>query len=87
MEKVYRYYEAITRKENYEFYAEAVRAHYVGICTQPAINRKHGSDMNSRWKKYIDNIHPDRLKKKAKKKKNPLMGVMSHPDSKVLIVE
>jgi hypothetical protein len=87
MEMVYRYYEAIARKESNVFYAEAIRAHYVSSCTIPAVSKKHGSDMRQAWKKYTEQIHPDKIKRKAKKKKNPLMGLMTHPDAKVLVVD
>ncbi len=86
-EEVFRLFEAIARKESTEFYAEAVRLHFVGMCTKPVASKKHGSDMRSDWKKYIKKLHPDNLKEKAKAKKNPLMGIMNDPKSKVVIVE
>jgi len=77
VEKVTRYFEDVIEMDNQEFYAEAIREFNVAVATMQVGDKQSASKQTTGWKKYIDMISPEVVKKRAKRKANPLEKLMA----------
>jgi hypothetical protein len=77
VEKVTRYFEDLVEIENYELYAQAIMHFNVAVATMQVGDKSSASKQSASWKKYIDMIRPEQVKKKAKGKVNPLENLMA----------
>lgn len=72
IEKAQRYYDKVLEMELEDTRSEALAVYYATLAAVPMDTEKAARKRADSWKKYLDSLDVEKLKKKAKNKMNPL---------------
>jgi hypothetical protein len=72
IEKAQRYYDSIIEVELEETLRDAMMVYHATLAAVPVDTEKYAKKRADAWKKYIDSLDIEKLKKKEKDRRNPL---------------
>lgn len=72
IEKAQRYYDSILEVELEETLRDVMAVYHATMAAVPVDTEKHARKRSDAWKKYLDSLDIEKIKKKDKERKNPL---------------